>query len=286
MTFTADDRVFETSTTIGTGTYALDGAQSGFIAFAGMGNNNTCWYFATNDTDWEVGIGTVLTGPNRLARTTILRSSNANAAVSWAAGTRKIRCGMPAVSVSYLVPTGTILDFGGTSAPTGFLLCDGSAVNRTTYAALFAAISTTWGVGDGSTTFNLPDLRGRAAIGSGTGSGLTARTVGQQAIGEETHALLSAENAAHTHTGPSHTHGVTDAGHNHALNGAATGPDAGGMFVTRSSNSDGWYASPVSSVGTGISINADGTAATGSSGSGTAHNNMQPSAAVLKIIKT
>lgn len=53
-------------------------------------------------------------------------------------------------------PTGTILPFGGNSAPTGFLLCDGSAVSRTTYATLFAVIGTTYGSGDGSTTFNLP----------------------------------------------------------------------------------------------------------------------------------
>lgn len=57
-----------------------------------------------------------------------------------------------------LVPTGTILPFGGTTAPAGYLLCDGSAVSRTTYAALFAVIGTTYGLGDGSTTFNLPQL--------------------------------------------------------------------------------------------------------------------------------
>lgn len=80
----------------------------------------------------------------------------------------------------------------------GWLVCDGAAVSRTTYAELFAELGTTWGVGDGSTTFNLPDLRGRGLIGSGTGSGLTARTVGQTG-GEETHLQTEAELAAHTH---------------------------------------------------------------------------------------
>ena len=67
------------------------------------------------------------------------------------------------------VPAGTILPFGGASAPSGWLLCDGSAVSRTTYAALFANISTAWGYGDNSTTFNLPDMRGRFPRGRDAG---------------------------------------------------------------------------------------------------------------------
>lgn len=67
-------------------------------------------------------------------------------------------------------PAGRIEQYGGASAPTGWLECDGSAVNRTTYARLFTAISTTWGVGDGSTTFNVPDFRGRVLVGKGTGT--------------------------------------------------------------------------------------------------------------------
>lgn len=96
MTFKTDDRVYETSVTTGTGDYTLDGAVVGFTTFAGMGANNLCPYFATDDTNWEVGIGTILTGPARLQRTAVLRSSNADAAVNWAAGTRKLRCGLPA----------------------------------------------------------------------------------------------------------------------------------------------------------------------------------------------
>ena len=65
-------------------------------------------------------------------------------------------------------PSGTISAYGGTSAPTGWLLCDGSAVSRTTYARLFTALGTTWGVGDGSTTFNVPDLRGAFLRGTGS----------------------------------------------------------------------------------------------------------------------
>jgi microcystin-dependent protein len=72
--------------------------------------------------------------------------------------------------VSELTPTGVIWDFGGAVVPTGWLACDGAAVSRTTFAALFTAIGTVWGAGDGSTTFNVPDLRGRVGVGSGTGT--------------------------------------------------------------------------------------------------------------------
>lgn len=64
-------------------------------------------------------------------------------------------------------PPGVVVPYAGASAPTGWLLCDGSAVSRTTYAALFSAIGTQYGVGDGSTTFNLPDIRGRVPVGLG-----------------------------------------------------------------------------------------------------------------------
>lgn len=95
MTFKSDDRIYETSVTTGTGTYTLDGAVTGFQAFSTLGAND-CPYFATDDTNWEVGIGSILTGPSRIARTTIISSSNADAAVNWGVGTRKIRCGLPA----------------------------------------------------------------------------------------------------------------------------------------------------------------------------------------------
>ena len=75
------------------------------------------------------------------------------------------------------VPAGVMMPFGGTAAPDGFLLCDGSAVSRATYYALFAAIATTYGAGDGSTTFNLPDLRGRVAAGKDNMGGSAANRI-------------------------------------------------------------------------------------------------------------
>ncbi len=71
--------------------------------------------------------------------------------------------------VERLAPAGAVLDYAGSTVPTGWLECDGSAISRTTYADLFAAIGTTWGDGDGSTTFNLPNAAGRSRIGAGTG---------------------------------------------------------------------------------------------------------------------
>jgi microcystin-dependent protein len=71
-------------------------------------------------------------------------------------------------SLGYFLPPGMMAPYATTSAPDGWLACDGSAVSRTTYAALFDAIGTTWGVGDGSTTFNLPDLQGAFLRGTGS----------------------------------------------------------------------------------------------------------------------
>jgi microcystin-dependent protein len=81
-------------------------------------------------------------------------------------------------ALAALLPAGTMQMYAGAVAPDGWLLCDGSAVSRADHAALFGAVGTAWGAGDGSTTFNVPDLRGRAPIGAGTGAGLTARTLG------------------------------------------------------------------------------------------------------------
>lgn len=88
------------------------------------------------------------------------------------------------------VPTGTILGYGAAAAPGGFLVCDGSEVSRAGLAALFAIVGTTYGAGNGSTTFNLPDFRGRSPMGFGSGPGLTARSLGQ---------TLGAESTVHDH---------------------------------------------------------------------------------------
>lgn len=92
MAFVHANRVQETTSTTGTGTYDLNGAATGFQSFvAGIGNGNTCVYTCTDGTNWECGIGTVASdSPDTLARTNVVSSSNGNAAVNWGAGTKDI----------------------------------------------------------------------------------------------------------------------------------------------------------------------------------------------------
>lgn len=97
--------------------------------------------------------------------------------------------------------TGQIVLYGATTAPVGWLICDGSAVSRTTYAALFAILGTTYGAGDGSTTFNLPNLQGRMPVGKNGG---TFNTLGGTG-GAETVTLGIGEIPPHTHTVDSHS---------------------------------------------------------------------------------
>lgn len=155
---------------------------------------------------------------------------------------------------------GVIQMFAGSTPPAGWLLCDGSAVSRTDYATLFAAIGTTWGVGDGSTTFNLPDLRGRAPIGAGTGSGLTARTLGGK--------LGSEYIQAHTHSFTQPT--ITSKYKNDGTTGGSA----------RRYVQDGTSSSTTLATASGGAVGAVSGATTGSAG------NMQPSAVVNFIIHT
>lgn len=96
MALVLKDRVKETSTTTGTGTYTLAGAVTGFESFAQVGDGNTTYYACIDGTDFEVGIGTYTASGTTLARTTILQSSNSDNAVNWTSGTRTLFCTLPA----------------------------------------------------------------------------------------------------------------------------------------------------------------------------------------------
>ncbi len=366
MTFKTDDRVFETSETTGNGEYTLAGAQVGFQSFSVMGAGNLCPYAATDDVDWETGIGTILAAPARLARTTVLSSSNGGAAIVWGVGTKKIRCsplaglavprtlskdvaggagttvltqdeqrrqiliftgaltgnrvievdqtpwswevvndttgnftlvlkvagqpgaefyqgratraactGVDVRKVSDDPPPGIILEYAADAVIAGYAVaCDGANISRTgANSALFNKIGTTWGVGDGATTFGTPDSRRRTAVGKGgAGTGTLGNAVGNVG-GAETHALSIAELAAHTHTTDSqgaHTHGI-NAEYN-ASNGGQTNE------LPHSANNG---------IDADISTSSDGahTHTAQSTGSGTAHNIVQPSYVVTKMIK-
>jgi microcystin-dependent protein len=177
-----------------------------------------------------------------------------------------------------LLPAGTVVAFGGTVAPAGWVLCDGSVQNggNAALSALFAAIGKTYGVGDGSTpSFNLPDLRGRTVIGAGQGSGLSNRT-------------LAAKSGTETITQvPNHNHGVSittssSGGHFHNINGwNASGGSirrvdtAIGTLGTQNfpTSSDGVH---THSVNGNTALNAGGVPSV---------DNMQPSIVLNYIIK-
>jgi microcystin-dependent protein len=127
------------------------------------------------------------------------------------------------------VPAGTVIAYAGpisaaSPPPTGWLLCDGTAVSRTTYAALFAAVGTSAGEGDGSTTFNLPDFQGRFLRGLDNGTGRDPDVQSRSSMatgGNFGDAVCTVEGdqlRSHTHavSDPGHRHAVMDPGHNHA----------------------------------------------------------------------
>jgi microcystin-dependent protein len=171
--------------------------------------------------------------------------------------------------------TGIVAPYTGSTAPTGWLLCYGQAVSRTTYAALFAVMSTTFGVGDGSTTFNLPDLRGRTPFGVDNmgGSAASRVTSGVSGITGTTLGAVGGSQIMHEH---SHTATVTDPGHNHQLLNNAGG---GTTAVFQAGGASGGAVGPVSTNVTGISVSI-ANAGTGAS------QNMPPAMMLNYIVKT
>ena len=115
MAFVINDRVKETSTTTGLGTFTLDGAVTGFETFSSAIGNTSLTYYTIhtqNAAQFEVGIGTV--GAGTLARTTIISSSNSDAAVDFSAGTKDVFCKMPASKVAYIDNSGNTINAAGT----------------------------------------------------------------------------------------------------------------------------------------------------------------------------
>lgn len=185
-------------------------------------------------------------------------------------------------SMAPALPPGIINQYAGTTAPSGWLFCDGSEVSRTMYAELFAVIDIIYGAGDELTTFNLPDLLGRVPVGkSATGTFSVLGSGG----GAETHQLSGTEMPSHAHgvNDPTHAHGVYDPGHSHSECSPTYGPGGGGSNPGCAS-----YYNPATSVnGTGVAIYNSGTGISiQAAGSDGAHNNLQPYRVVNYIIKT
>lgn len=206
-----------------------------------------------------------ITGQNLVSATTSTTPASTDNS-SKLANTQFVQTLITEVSKA-LCPVGAIMQWFTDSAPTRWLICDGRAVSRTTYAALFALWGTTYGAGDGSTTFNLPDARGRTMVGrDSTALAGSAGVIASSALGTKT----GAENVTLTTAQmPSHIHNTifypsSDEAPGFGLSASAT-------FQNR----------PLVKNSAPVFANASLLEATGS---GSAHNNMQPSIIVHHIV--
>jgi len=187
------------------------------------------------------------------------------------------------------LPIGTVMKYAGTAAPSGWALCDGSLFSRSTFSQLFAAIGTSYGVGDGSTTFNVPDLRGKVPVGKDAATFATLGATG----GVETVALTAAQGGAsnHTHTDNIAFGNPTQGTHQHSVTTAYsedTGQTLDWAFANgagRSFTVHGGLAT--NSLSAGAITQGAKTGAVTSSGAtaGTAHTNLQPYLVMNFIIK-
>lgn len=182
---------------------------------------------------------------------------------------------------------GEIRMFGGTFAPANWAFCDGSLQSIQQNPAAYSILGTIYG-GDGMQTFALPDLRGRVPVGVGQGAGLSYVALGEKG-GEESHTLLAAEMAAHTHSAVTSATGTINVS---AAAGTTSTPAAGNSIAAMVTGT-GRSAVPVNAFNTAAPNTAlsVGSALVGNSsmvvaqaGGGQAHSNMQPSIALQYII--
>lgn len=212
-TYTAKDFDFFRNINDGEGYYWFGGQ------WVVMSTDMSTDYFTLNQTSgkWEIKSSVNLPGSPTTTTPAAADDSTKIATTAW------VRANMP--SVSQVVPTGAIMPYVGSTAPSGYLMCNGQAVSRTTYSALFSVCGTQYGEGDGSTTFNLPDYTDRVAQGLGTGY-LTA--------GLPSLRLSTNTTGAHTHE-----RGTMDiTGSISGLGGGTYG--ASGAFTSSSSDSSGY----------------------------------------------
>lgn len=176
---------------------------------------------------------------------------------------------------------GEIRMWSGSSDPSGgnWLVCDGRAIDRTTYAGLFALVGSTYGNGNGVTSFNIPNFQERTAVGKSAAQSLITgynATVLGAAIGEGQHTLAAAEMPAHNHSASS---AVNDPGHFHSYNVGGVSGGISGVQAPQGTSASGGVVT--NNATTGITV----TTTTSNAGSGGAHNNVQPGLVVSFIIR-
>lgn len=187
-------------------------------------------------------------------------------------------------NVVQTTPVGVIEAFAGVNAPAGWLFCDGSAVSRIQYPELFSALGTTYGSGDGSTTFNLPDLRGRVPAGKDNMGGVAANrlTSGNSGIAATSLGAVGGDERLHqhTHTQNAHTHGNNSSG---GIGGYGIMRRSAGENLTIAAT-DATYGEP-DIVNPPIAVSIyNATATNQNTGSGNSQN-VQPTLVVNYIIK-
>jgi microcystin-dependent protein len=175
--------------------------------------------------------------------------------------------------ISYQEPTGIIKIYGGSTAPSGYLLCFGQLVSRTTFANLFAVIGTSFGIGDGATTFGIPDLRGNVPAGVDNMGGTPANRITTAIAGFDGTVL---GNSGGTQSMQSHTHVATDSGHTHLLDGNS---GAGGAASVNQVNGNASVTTSTSTH-TGFAVITNATTGAGNS------QNVQPTIMLNFVIKT
>ena len=195
---------------------------------------------------------------------------------------------------------GEIYMYAGNTAPNGFLMCDGSSISRTTYADLFDVVGTTFGTGDGNTTFGIPNLQGRVIIGVSVNHSLG------NTGGEESHQLSSSEIPSHSHSIPSHGHTSSIQATTPTLTHNITQPaftyDAPSGNSRNAFGRNGYWNTTSTNATRSANLAIDNHVATvctksggvtdcaafnsAASGTGNAHNNMQPYATLNYVIYT
>ena len=162
------------------------------------------------------------------------------------------------LDMTTILPPGVIMAYGGTAAPGGWVLCDGAAISRTSFANLFSIVGTQFGIGDGSTTFNVPNLKGRTVVGIDAGQ--AEFDVRGETGGAKTHTLTALES------------GLRDHNHQH------------GTGILSMSGGENFFDAAAGNV---IKRNQEDVVAnSGSLPAQNAHNNLQPYIALHYIIKT